>query len=85
MVTLTVRFDAAKLDEPHRGRVGFVQRAGRGEARAHTDGDGGLGRGADRGGHLRLGPYRAATDSAGRVEIKIAKGGYELARLEGGI
>jgi hypothetical protein len=77
-VTLAVRFDAAGLDEPHDGAVSFFS-VPVVAAPDHT-----LTVAVAAGGvpveeaTVRLGPYRAITDAAGRAAVKLAKGRYEL-------
>lgn len=77
-VTLTVRFDAAELDQPHLGasapfNVSVVAKPE--HTLTVTVASGGV---PIEEAYIRFGPYRAATDAAGRAEIKIAKGRYEL-------
>jgi hypothetical protein len=78
LVTLSVRFDAAQLDEPHEGvsspfKVSVVARP------EHTltvkvVADGSPVEEAI----VRLGPTRATTDACGVAAVKLAKGRYEL-------
>ena len=77
-VTLTVRFDATDLDEPHQEAsspfsVSVVARPD--HTLAVTVASGGM---PIEAAYLRLGPYRATTDASGRASIKLAKGRYEL-------
>jgi hypothetical protein len=77
-VALSVRFDAAGLDEPHQGasspfHVTVVARPD--HILTVTVVCGGI---PVEDALVRLGPYRAATDASGRAAIKLAKGRYEL-------
>ena len=84
LATLAVRFDAAELDPPHQSACSSFSVAivGRPE---HT-----LivtvvasGRPIEEA-YVRLGALRAMTDAAGRAEIKLAKGRYELSVCKAG-
>ena len=78
LVTLSVRFDAAELDEPHEGasspfKVSVIARP------EHTltvkvVADGVPVEDAI----VRLGPTRASTDASGVATVKLAKGRYDL-------
>jgi hypothetical protein len=77
-VALTARFDAAALDEPHRGatspfHVYVVAKPKHTLTVKVTAGGAPIAEA-----YIRLGPYRATTDASGVARVKMAKGGYEL-------
>jgi hypothetical protein len=84
LATLAARFDAAELDPPHQGaRSPFsVAIVGRPE---HTLTVTVAANGAPlEQAHVCLGPLRAMTDAAGRAEVKLAKGQYQLSIYKAG-
>ncbi len=81
---LSVRFDAKALDQPHRDAAASfdvaVVRPPQHTLTVSLVADGGPVEAA----LLRLGPYRAVTDAAGRAEVPLAKGRYQLAAWKAG-
>jgi hypothetical protein len=77
-VALTAQFDAVGLDEPHQAassqfEVTIVPAA------AHKLAVTIMAAGTPVGSaYLRLGPYRAVTDDAGRADVRLAPGRYQL-------
>jgi hypothetical protein len=78
LLTLSVRFDPAELDEPHEGasaafKVSVIARPEQ-TLTVKVVADGVPVEDAI----VRLGPVRAATDASGTASVKLAKGRYEL-------
>ena len=82
---LTVRFDAAELDEPHQGASSPFNVSVVAQARAHADGEGRLGRGADRGGLYPPWPLSRRHRRGRARRDQNGQGPLRASRLEGRI